>query len=330
MGSEVSRTRVELSEDELVDLIMLSGYQLQIRKGHIDHRAVPLTKFVYSVAEDLGLDDVTRCWYLLGNFTVHPHASESFLLHLMGRQTIPGEPTANELVALSESKRASGIFAKISAVTKNYADYFEGETVELRRHIYKNKAPEQYRSLYLAHLEFTIACDNILDQYQFAPLDRKMEKKFSQRVFELQQALYATDLREQCRSIIIEHASLMEAMVISRCSKIKRVGDWYSDWHKEFKELDELYDNTAWKYPASQFAEETVVGPRAIEFKAKVRSYLATIDRYQDEHLPEIELRLSSKGLLPSLVEIEDSTGVSELKAEDREAIKDAFHIYLK
>jgi hypothetical protein len=323
-------SRYGLSEDELVDLIMLSGYQLQLRDGDVDHRAVPITKFVHSVAEDLGLDDVTRCWYLYGNYTLHPHASEAFLLHLMRRQVIPEAPTANDLVKLSKSRKAAGIFAKIRKTAMKYGNYFKGDTVNLRRHIYKNRAPEQYRMLYIAHLDYTVVCDEVLKKYRYAPLDRKVEKNFSKQVFALQQAVYTTDLRESCRDVVSEYATLMEAMVIARCAKVKRTEAWYDEWEYEFKTLVSEYDDAIWRYPASQIADETLIGPRGDDFRHNVRAYIDTVENFMCRALPEKELHLSSLGLLPSIVDIEDSTGVSELKAEEREDIKEAFYIYLK
>lgn len=326
----MSHMEDEISDEQLVDLIIFAGVQ-EFRKRGLRPTGSILhwTKFIYYVAENLDLD-LTRSWYRMGQYVWVENLNMDRIYHNAGIEIVPSLPPRERTERLIFGP-LKDLYGEITSIVNELFDKIFLQTAnELRLLIYRSEAPKLYRGLYEAEFNLEMMCKNILNLRDQEGISREYYPEISDLVSRYHIELSKSGISPSSANAAIEASSLLEMMVMKFDMCRSRGREWRARWFKEFENLFENYHKEGWSFPAADIALETIKGKKREDVIHFLRERQKQSDSFIYQELTRVKDHLRKADLIPTSDEIRSFWSGSQFHEEAGPVLANAMILYEK
>lgn len=226
-----------------------------------------LHKIMYDVSETKNLP-ITRSWYMLGNYINSPHIVQREFAKTMFLNPRNVELGTGEIVDISILiEKYSEIYQTLKTLARNFMDrsnIIRTNSWEIRRTLYRNKAPKKFASCYQTSVEYFAFLSRLKIRSYYPTSVNFMINDCTNLTTDLHKSIRRIEEFEDLFDILVDFTDTIEDAVMKTVLDIKNTK--FNDLNFNYLQTQEqIYRDVVWKQFAKIIAIETVKGPRKSE-----------------------------------------------------------------
>jgi len=236
-----------------------------------------LQKLLYMVIEDCELD-LTRAWYMYGGVVWAPFDIYSLSHSFYNRQETLSDTAISSLEQRLGSSKMNFIRNNL---TEKFSNVFFKAGREFLLDFYEDRAPEHFQTIYRTFRDYVSLYTSIMNpERAFDVKSLKLLPSYDpwHQAHRLQG--YLSDFHLEVAKVIVkdllqmvvDFTNLMEKVVVNVAWKRHQEEEISSNELQILLNLENMFENTAWKLVANHIAIETVTGIRADEMKKRFQN----------------------------------------------------------
>jgi len=313
MGGEVVHYNNEFYIEDSFCMAVLQEAKKLLGEDQKYLKLARMVKLVTFVADEVNFD-LTRGWYKYGDYSPNAYSiAKDFSDEDLPSLDIPSELGQRSLKEFRDK------ISSIDGAIEKLRPYFIKDQTTFYNWVYRQKAPKEYRHLYLVHQDFS---RYFLDFLKFLRLPTAFKDTLDKNFKCINKIVttYHNSIEhiedEEVLSIFYDYMDLFEMVMLKTKNSDYHIG---KEGMTFLENLNELYcgtDNDLWTLLVPY--EETLVGMGADDEKEWYRRKVHLTKPFVKENLELSGDQAEESGLLPDAEEIE-----AEIKRCDSESGKE-------